>query len=169
MAKKSKGGRTNAMRVLDARGIAYRTHTYPSERHSAGEVAAQIGLPEGQVFKTLVVLPEGPRPRPVLAILAGDRELDLKRLANAAGQKRLRMAPQKEAERLTGLLVGGISALALLDRGWPVFLDSSAREWPQIAVSAGQRGINLQLAVADLVALTGATVADISRAPARIS
>lgn len=168
MAKKRKDSRTNAMRALEARGIAYSLHTYPAERHSASEVAALIGLPEGQVFKTLVVLPEGPRPRPVLAILAGDRELDLKRLASAAGHKRLRMAPHKEAERLTGLLVGGISALALLDKRWPVFLDASARDWPEIAVSAGQRGINLQLAVDDLLAVTGATVADISQPPARI-
>jgi len=156
------------MRALEARGIAYTTHTYPAERHSANEVAALIGLPEGQVFKTLVVLPEGPRPRPVLAILPGDRELDLKSLASASGHKRLRMAPHKEAERLTGLQVGGISALALLDKRWPVFLDATARDWPEIAVSGGQRGINLQLAVDDLVATTAATVATISRPPARV-
>ena len=166
MAKKKKGARTNAMRALDAQGIAYVAHTYPSERHSAAEVAALIGLPEEQVFKTLVVLPTEGRHQPLLAILAGNRELDLKRLAAVAGIKRLRMAAHKEAEQLTRLQVGGISALALLDKGWPVFLDATAQDWPDIAVSAGQRGINLQLAVRDLIAVTEARIADISRPPA---
>src|SRR4030042_2564028 len=101
----------------------------------------------------------------LLAIAPGDRELDLKKLAQAAGEKKLRMASQHEAENLTGLLVGGISALALLQKGFPVFLDTSANQYSQILVSAGQRGINVEIGVKDLVKITRAQVCDISGAP----
>ena len=153
--------KTNAMRLLEARGIPYTTHYYSAEIHSAEEVANAVGLPAGQVFKTLVVMPE--KGRPLLAIVPGNRELDLKKLAQAANEKKLRMATQREAESLTGLLVGGISALALLNKGFPVYLDAQANDYEQVLVSAGQRGINLQLAVEDLVKVAWARVADISR------
>ncbi|MHB0859197.1 MAG: Cys-tRNA(Pro) deacylase [Anaerolineae bacterium] len=159
-----KTDKTNAMRVLDARKIPYVTHHYAAERHSAEEVAALVGFPANQVFKTLVVLPE--KGRPLLAIVAGDSELDLKMLAQASGDKRLRMATQREAESLTGLLVGGISALALLNKGFRVFLDASASQHETILVSAGQRGINLQLRPQDLAEMTSAQQADIAHAPA---
>lgn len=155
---------TNAMRQLDRRGITYEALPFASEIHSAQGVAEALGLPSERVFKTLVALPaSGPRPRPLLAIIPGGKELDLKALAGAAGEKRLRMATQREAESATGLLVGGISALALLQKRWPVYLDASARDADWLVVSAGQRGINLRLAVDDLVAVTGATVAAIAR------
>ncbi|MBN1402274.1 MAG: aminoacyl-tRNA deacylase [Anaerolineae bacterium] len=158
--------KTNAMRLLEAQGIPYRAHYFSDEIHSAEGVAETLGFPPGQVFKTLVVMPEGGTPRPLLAIVPADRELDLKALAKAAGEKRIRMAAHREAEQLTGLLVGGISALALLQKPWRVFLDSSANAYAEILVSAGQRGINLQLAVAGLVKLTKARVSEISRPPA---
>ncbi|MBM3189462.1 MAG: aminoacyl-tRNA deacylase [Chloroflexi bacterium] len=158
--------KTNAMRLLEAKRIPYRAHYFSPEIHSATEVADAVGLPAGQVFKTLVVLPQSAKARPLLAIVPSDRELDLKQLAAAAGEKRVAMAAHKEAESLTGLLVGGISALALLQKGWRVFLDASAEDYTEILVSAGQRGINVQLAVRDLVALTKARVATISRPPA---
>jgi Cys-tRNA(Pro)/Cys-tRNA(Cys) deacylase len=101
----------------------------------------------------------------VLAIIPSDQELDLKRMAAAAGEKRVRMATQREAEAKTGLLVGGISALALLDKGFDVFLDASAHGFEEIYVSAGQRGINLRLRVADLIAVTKAQPAPIASAP----
>ncbi|MFH1086776.1 MAG: YbaK/EbsC family protein [Chloroflexota bacterium] len=159
--------RTNTMRLLESKGIAYRAHRFSPEIHSADVVAATLGLPAGQVFKTLVVLPEAPgKPQPLLAVIAADRELDLKRLARAACEKSVHLALHREAEALTGLLVGGISALALLQKRWKVFLDSSALAQGEIVVSSGQRGINLQLAASDFVALTGAQVAEISRDPA---
>ncbi len=159
-----KAEKTNAMRLLDAKKIPYIVHTYSysSEVHSADEVAAALGYPAGQVFKTLVVLPE--RGKPFLAIVPGDRELDLKKMAQAAQEKKVRMATQREAESLTGLLVGGISALALTSKGFKVFLDASANDYQQILVSAGQRGINLQLAVQDLIRVLNARVADLARA-----
>jgi len=157
--------KTNAMRMLEAKGIAFMAHYFPLHIRSAQGVADEVGFPPGQVFKTLVVVPAGASVEgtPLLAIVPGDRELDLKKLARAAGRKRLRMATQRQAESLTGLQVGGISALALLHKGFEVFLDSSAQDYAQILVSAGRRGINLQLAVEDLVEVTGARVCAISR------
>ncbi len=155
---------TNAMRLLDSRGITYETLLFSAEIHSAQGVAETLGLPVERVFKTLVVMPMGGnRPRPLLAIVPGDGELDLKALAEAAGEKKLRMATQREAEAATGLLVGGISALALLQKHWAVYLDASAHDADWLVVSAGQRGINLRLSVEDLVAVTGATIAAIAR------
>ncbi len=161
----NKPEKTNAMRLLEAKGIPYTPHyyTYSDEVRSAEEVASALGFPAGQVFKTLVVIPE--KGRPLLAVIPGNRELDLKRLAQAAKEKKLRMATQREAESLTGLLVGGISALALLSKGFPVYLDACANDYAEILVSAGQRGINLQLAVRDFIRMTRSQVSEISRPP----
>ena len=155
---------TNAMRILDQRGIPYETVLFSPDIHSAAGVAEAAGLPVERVFKTLVAIADaGSRPMPVLAIVPGNADLDLKALARTAAQKKVRMASQKEAESLTGLQVGGISALALLQKNWPVYLDSSSQEKEWLVVSAGQRGINLRIAVSDLAAVTGARVALISR------
>ncbi len=159
---KTKLERTNAMRLLDGRGIAYVAHTFSPDIHSADGVAQALGFPAAQVFKTLVVIPETPRAKPVLAIVPGSGELDLKKLAKAVDEKRVRMATQREAEALTGLLVGGISALALLNKGFRVLLDISCQDFERILVSAGQRGINLELATADLIVVVGAELHDLS-------
>ena len=146
--------KTNAMRLLDSRGITYETFTYPPDIHSADLVASQLGLPASHVYKTLVVLRQ--RGRPILVMVGGDRELDLRRLAGSVDAKSLCMAPHDEAERLTGLKVGGISALALLGRGFDVLIDRHALEQESILVNGGQRGVNVRLRVADLIAVTGA-------------
>jgi Cys-tRNA(Pro)/Cys-tRNA(Cys) deacylase len=154
--------KTLAMRVLEAQGVAYEAVYYEVQEHlSAGEVARTVGLPPEQVFKTLVALPETPPGRPVLALVPADQALDLKSLAAAAGVKKLRMAPHKEAERLTGLHKGGISALALLDKGWPVFLDETAILFDRIWVSAGKVGAGVILGVDDLVRVLGARLAEL--------
>ena len=157
--------KTNAMRVLDAKKVPYRIAHYGDEDtfHSAEEVAALIDLPAAQVFKTLVALPAKGNGKPILAIVPGDHELDLKALASSAREKKVRMASYTEAESLTGLRVGGISALALLSKQWKTFLDESANEWPEIAVSAGQRGVNLIVPVKGLVKVCRARTAPISR------
>lgn len=155
MAKKKKTKpKLNSMRVLEVQAIPYEVFTYPTHHHSAAEVAELAGVSPAQVYKTLVVQRESGKP--LLVMIAGDRQLNLKRLAAAIGEKKLRMAPQREAERLTGLQVGGISALALLDRGFDIVLDQTATEQSHIYVSAGQRGVNLKLAVLDLLRVTGA-------------
>lgn len=152
--------KTNSMRLLEARKISFTAHSYSPDIHSADGVAEVLGVSAAEVFKTLVALPQ--RGRPLLAIVPGDRELDLKALAKAADDKKVHMATQKEAEALTGLQVGGISALALLDKGFRVILDASARQFPAIYVSAGERGLNLRVAVEDLVRITRARVAAIA-------
>ena len=150
--------KTNAMRALDQRKIPYEVHEYSPEIHSAVEAALAMGRPVERVYKTLVVMRDAERPKakPLLVMVPGDRELDLRELARSTGDKKLRMAAQKEAESLTGLLVGGIGALALLNRGFEVWIDPAARAHERICVNAGQRGINLELRVADLVQVTGA-------------
>jgi Cys-tRNA(Pro)/Cys-tRNA(Cys) deacylase len=148
-------GKTNAMRALEQRHVAYDTFTYSPEIHSADVVAETLGIPARRVYKTLVVLRERGG-RPMLVMIAGDRELDPRATAKAVGEKRVAMAPKKDAERLTGLLVGGIGALALLNKGFEVYLDERALAEDAILVNGGQRGLNLQVHVADLVAVTGA-------------
>lgn len=158
-AENAKGAKTNAMRVLDAHHVTYAAYHYDPARHSAVEVAALLGLPPEQVFKTLVVLPESGQGRPLLVVVPGPQELDLKGLGThaAVGEKRLRMATQREAEQLTGLLVGGISPLALLQKGFRIFIDQSALALDVLYLSGGQRGVNLKVATADLLRVTGAT------------
>jgi Cys-tRNA(Pro)/Cys-tRNA(Cys) deacylase len=167
MAKQQniKGPKTNAMRVLDAHRVAYDGYYYSPERHSADEVAELIGADPACVFKTLVVLPESGSGRPLLVMVPAQSKLDLKHLGTQpeVGEKKLRMATQREAEGMTGLLVGGISVLALLQKGFRVFIDSSALDLDLIYVSGGQRGVNLSLAPADLVRVTGAVPVATSR------
>ena len=153
MAKK-----LHSMRWLDSQGVQYEVMTFPDTVLSAVGVAEYFNLSPFQVYKTLVVLL--PTHKPILVLIAGPSEIHLKQLAQALGEKRLRMATHKEAEMLTGLKVGGISALALQQRHFPVYIDRLAAQYQTILVSAGQRGMNLRLAVTDLVQVTGATFVD---------
>jgi len=150
--------KTNAMRMLEARKIPFEAYTFDPDIHSADGVAEALGLPTHQVYKTLVVVRQ--QGKPLLVLVAGDRELDLKRLARAVGEKKLRMAPYKEAESLTGLQVGGISALELINRSFDVYIDRAAKRLSHILVSAGCRGINLKLNVEDLIRITSARVVE---------
>ena len=147
-------------RLLESRRIPHQVYTYATDIRSAAEAARALGFPSHEVYKTLVVLP--PRGRPLLVLIPGPCVLDLKRLARVVGEKKLRMATHREAEDLTGLQVGGISALALLDRGFQVYLDRSAEKLSAFVVSAGQRGMNLRLRVDDFVRLAKARFADAS-------
>jgi Cys-tRNA(Pro)/Cys-tRNA(Cys) deacylase len=157
--------KTLAMRILDARGIPYEPVSYVVLDHlSAGQVAAAIGFPVEQTFKTLVALPERSQARPLLALLPGDSQLDLKKLAATAGEKKVQMAPQREAERLTGLEKGGISPLALLDKAWPVFVDETAILFDRIEISAGRVGVGVIVPVAPLLELLAAQLGDLCSA-----
>ncbi len=151
----------NSMRILEQHKIPYETLEYPDTIHDAEEVADALGIPYFMVYKTLVVQPEGTE-KPALVMLASERRLDLKKFAQAAGHKKVRMAAHKDAERLTGLKVGGISALALTAKNWPVYLDNRATELEHIVMSAGQRGTQLRVPVSPLVTLVRARVADVS-------
>ena len=152
--------RNNVTRLLEARSVPYEVFELPPEKHSAEETAALLGVAPQIVFKTLVVLREVKGKKPLLVMAPGGRDVNLKTLAASLGEKKLRLATLREAESLTGLLVGGISALALLNRGFEICLDSSALDRPHVHLSAGQRGANLKLAVGDLRQLTGARVVE---------
>ena len=153
----------NAERLLQQRRIPFTTLRYDDSRfHDAEAVADLLGVAPAQVYKTLVL--ESPAGgKPVLALIAADRALDLKGLAVLAGQRKLRLAERSRAEQLTGMQIGGISALALVHHNWPVWLDEAAREHEELHLSAGERGLQLRLATAALVQLTRARVAAISR------
>lgn len=152
--------KTHAMRVLDAKKIPYSARVYDASAafHSAGEAARLAGLPLGAMYKTLVVLREAdPKRRPLIVMVPSDTELDLKLLAAAVGEKKLRMATQREAESLTGMQVGGISVLGLKrPAAFDIFIDERSRERGEIHISAGERGIELSLLPADLIAVSGA-------------
>ncbi len=115
-----------------------------------------------QVFKTIVVAREG-KGKPILALTPGPAEVDLKALAKAVGEKKLVLPTEREAERLTGLQAGGISPLALLNRGFQVVIDETAQLFDDIYISGGQRGLDIRLPVQALVDLTSADFADFAR------
>ena len=161
---KGNAPKTNAMRALDARHVAYEVFTYSDTIHSAEEVARVLGVSASEVFKTLVVLAEPDRR--LLIVTPGNRELDMRLVAKGVGAKSARMAPRREAERLTGLLVGGISPLALLDRRFEVYLDAPGMALDALYINGGRRGINLRLRVGDLIAITSARVIEATHMPA---
>lgn len=152
--------RNNVTRLLDSRKVEYEVFELPPEKHSAEETAALLGVPEDHVYKTLVVLREARGKKPLLVMVPAGRELNLKALAASLNEKKLHMATQREAETLTGLQTGGISALALINRGFEVCLDRDAQLLSHVHISAGQRGANLRLPVADLIRLTNAKLVD---------
>ncbi|SCL40925.1 Cys-tRNA(Pro)/Cys-tRNA(Cys) deacylase [Micromonospora pallida] len=156
------GGRgTPATGLLVKRGVAHSVHPYdvsPDTPNYGAEVAAALGVPADRVFKTLVTEVDGEL---TVAVVPVTGELDLKALASAAGGKRAVLADRVVAERATGYVRGGISPLGQRRR-LPTVLDDSAPGLPTIYVSAGRRGLQLQLAPADLVALTGAITAPIA-------
>jgi Cys-tRNA(Pro)/Cys-tRNA(Cys) deacylase len=150
--------KTLAMKFLDGKKISYQTFSYPDSLRDAEEVAQALGQPADLVYKTLVVIRSGPG-KPILAIIPANQQLDLKALAKRVGEKKLKMASHREAEEMTGLQVGGISALALVNRGFQVFLDKTAESAAAIVVSAGERGQQIQLAPSDLIKVTHARYA----------
>jgi Cys-tRNA(Pro)/Cys-tRNA(Cys) deacylase len=150
----------NVTRFLDSRKIAYHVYETPAEKLGALETARFLNVPPELVFKTIVVTREKPK-KPLLAVVPGPWNVDLKLLAAALGEKKVHLPTEREAEQLTGLQAGGISPLALLNKGFQVVVDSSARQYPEIHVSGGQRGLNIRLEVADLIKLTNARVAAI--------
>ncbi|MEZ4670536.1 MAG: aminoacyl-tRNA deacylase [Anaerolineae bacterium] len=152
----------NSMRLLEKHNIPYEMTEFPDTERDAEVIAEILGVPAYMVYKTLVVQPvENPK-KPLLALLAADRTLDLKKLAAASGHKKVSMAAHKDAEDMTGLKVGGISALALTHKNWPVYLDQPATELEHILVSAGQRGMDLRVPTMAFITMVGAKVAEIS-------
>jgi len=153
----------NVTRFLDSKKVAYAAFETPVEKLGARETAEFLNIPPERVFKTIVVTREKPR-KPVLVVIPGTNVVDLKPLASFLGEKKVHLPTEREAEQLTGLQAGGISPLALINKGFQVVLDSSAQNYSEIHVSGGQRGLNIKLPVADLIRLTRALLAPVSKA-----
>ena len=151
------------MRLLDANSIPYQVHLYDKEIRDAQQVADAVGFRADEVFKTLVA--EAPTARkPVLVMLPSNTTLNLKRLAKALGEKKVALASHAAAETLSGLQVGGISALALMQKKWDVYLDRRAEALDHIVISAGQRGIQLRVETGALIGLLGCELVDVADA-----
>jgi Cys-tRNA(Pro)/Cys-tRNA(Cys) deacylase len=151
----------NVTRLLEKRKIAFTIFELPVEKLGAIETASLLNIPLEIVFKTIVVTREKVG-KPILAVIPGTCEVDLKALAQELHEKKLHIPTEREAETLTGLQAGGISPLALINRGFQTVLDQSAAQFDQIHISGGQRGLNIRLPVAALISLTNARVAVIS-------
>jgi len=147
--------KTNAARLLDQAGVHYELREYPVDEEdlSAPHVAEAIGMPPGQVFKTLVA--RGDRTGVLLACIPADTELDLKALAAASGNRKVELVPVKEVLGLTGYIRGGVSPFGAR-KAYPTFLDETADLWDVISVSAGVRGCQMLVAPDDVARLTDA-------------
>lgn len=151
----------NVVRLLESRKINFQIFETPVEELGAQGTADFLGVPVSLVYKTIVVKREKTG-KPILAIVPGDSKVDLKLMAAFIGEKKLLLTTKDEAEKLTGLQTGGISPLALINRGFSMVLDESASSHDSIHVSGGKRGLNLKLKVKDLLALTNAKMGKIS-------
>jgi Cys-tRNA(Pro)/Cys-tRNA(Cys) deacylase len=153
--------KTNAARLLDQMGIRYELREYEvdPEDLAAEAVAAKIGLPTAQVFKTLVA--QGDRHGICMAVIPGDRELDLKALAAATGDRKIHLVPVKELQKLTGYIRGGVTALAA-KKAYPVYADESIERFDVISISAGVRGLQILLAPVDYLRVAKARLAAIA-------
>jgi len=154
--------KTNAIRLLDRAGIAYRTITYEADENdlSVETTARKLSLDPATVFKTIIA--RGDRTGPLFALIPGGAVLDEKRLAAASGNKRIEVVPLRNVLELTGYIRGAVTALAA-KKPYPVFIDETAVLREVIGISGGRRGLEVLLAPEDLAALTAATFADIAR------
>jgi Cys-tRNA(Pro)/Cys-tRNA(Cys) deacylase len=150
----------NVTRLLENRQVSYQVFELPEEKLGGEETANLLGVSAEVVFKSIVITRRGPG-KPILAVVPGNREVDLKKLARAVGEKKVSPATQKEAEELTHLQTGGISPLALVNHGFQILIHNSALEEDAIHISGGKRGLNIRLDPKDLIELSGARTADI--------
>jgi Cys-tRNA(Pro)/Cys-tRNA(Cys) deacylase len=154
--------KTNAVRILDQLGIRYELREYDvdAEHLDAETVAAKVGLPPEQVFKTLVA--RGDRNGVLIAVIPANAELDGKALARLSGDRRVELVPLKDVQPLTGYVRGGVTALGL-KHTWPVWADETIELFDVISVSAGVRGTQILLAPGDYLRAAGATPGPIAR------
>jgi Cys-tRNA(Pro)/Cys-tRNA(Cys) deacylase len=155
---------TRAIAVCEKAGVAHRVHEYAHDPRVASyglEAAEMLGIEPARVFKTIVALVDD---RLTVGLVPVDCMLDLKALARAAGAKRSSLAPAPQAEKATGYVVGGISPLGQMRR-LPTVIDDAISEDQTVFVSAGRRGLEVELALGALVLLTDATRAPIARRP----
>lgn len=161
-ARDRSGAATPAVAALHRAGISHTVHSYehdPAAASWGGEAAEALGVDPARVFKTLMIDLDGGL---AVAIVPVDRQLDLKAAAQALGGKRAAMAHRHVAERATGYVAGGISPIGQ-KRAHSTVIDDSASAWPTLYVSAGRRGMDVEVTPADLIALTRAQAAPIAR------
>ncbi len=154
--------KTNAVRLLDSLGVHYELREYAVDPDdlAAESVAAKIGMPAEQVFKTL--LARGDRHGPAFAVVPGNYELDYKALAKLSGDRKIELVSLKEVQPLTGYIRGGVTVLGA-KKDYPVYADETIELWDVISISAGVRGTQILLAPADYLRITGPTVGEIAR------
>jgi Cys-tRNA(Pro)/Cys-tRNA(Cys) deacylase len=150
----------NVTRFLESRKVPYTIFELPYEKLGGEETARLLNAPVEIVFKSIVILRKVSG-KPILAIVPGDRAVNLKKLAQTVGEKKVSPATQREAENITKLQVGGISPLALINRGFEIVIHNSVLEFEEVHVSGGERGVNIRLKSSDLINLTKARVSDI--------
>jgi len=150
------------VRILEKHGVAFELHAYEvdPEDLSATTVAAKVGLPPEQVWKTLVA--RGDRHGVCLAVVPGDAELDLKALAKLTGDRKVDTVPLKEVQPLTGYVRGGVTALGG-KKDYPVFVDETIELHEVVSISAGLRGTQVFFSPLDCIRVTGAKVGRIAR------
>jgi Cys-tRNA(Pro)/Cys-tRNA(Cys) deacylase len=154
--------KTNAARLLDQMGIPYELREYEVDPDdlAAETVAAKIGLPPEQVFKTLVA--RGDRNGICMAVIPGNAELDLKALAAVSGERKIQLVPMKELQGLTGYIRGGVTALAA-KKDYPVYVDETVELFDVISISAGVRGLQILLSPPDYLKATRAVPAPLGK------
>jgi Cys-tRNA(Pro)/Cys-tRNA(Cys) deacylase len=154
--------KTNAVRLLDRLGVRYELREYDAgpDHLDAEAVAARVGLPPEQVFKTLVV--RGDRTGVLIAVVPANAELDAKALARLSGDRRVELVPLVEVQPLTGYVRGGVTALGL-KHAWPVYADETIELFDVVSVSAGVRGTQVLLAPADYLRAVEAALGPIAR------
>ena len=154
--------KTNAARILDSLNISYELRPYEVDLEdlTAVSVARKIGLPAEQVFKTL--LAQTNAGTHLFAVIPGNAELDLKKLAHAAGVKKAELASLKEVEPLTGYVRGGVTVMGA-KKPFPAYADETVELFAQISVSAGQRGLQLLLAPSDYLRAANTVLADLTK------
>jgi len=154
--------KTNAVRLLEQLEIAYELREYEvdPEDLAAETVAAKIGMPAEQVFKTLVA--RGDRNGPCFAVIPGSTELDLKALARLSADRKVELIPLKEVQPLTGYIRGGVTVLGA-KKAFSVFADETIQMWDRISVSAGVRGTQIILRPEDYLRATSAVIGDIAK------
>ncbi|WP_336785392.1 Cys-tRNA(Pro) deacylase [Paenibacillus sp. MMO-177] len=153
--------KTNACRKLDSLHIKYTLHEYEwDEEHlDVDTVAAKVGLPSNQLYKTLVL--RGDKTGVIAACIPGDKELNLKSLAQVSGNKKVEMVAVKEIQGLTGYIRGGVSPLGM-KKNYPFYLHETVMDMELVSISAGKRGLQIFLSGADLAAASEGKLVDIA-------
>lgn len=161
MAKKKRVQKTNAIRIVEQQNIPYKEYEFEwSEDHlSANSVAEKIGIEDGKIFKTLVTV--GNKTGPVVAVIPGNKELNLKKLASVSGNKKVEMLHLKDLEETTGYIRGGCSPIGM-KKLFPTFIAEEANQFETIIVSAGKRGMQIELAPSAIVHVTNGSIAELT-------